>query len=634
VKISKTRKDVNNQEKSVLEYSDLKNSDHPYFQLYEHVSTPIVVLSATFTIEYLNRAAEDFYNVKRDKSIGKNCYDEFDCNLFEETGACPIPEVLRQGKSVDMRLSKHLGVANCYVRAFPIRGNRDEIISVVIEDFSRLTAATTHAIELESRFRKTVELAVDPIFVLGENFIIEFANSAAIAMLGEQLENIKGKDFREYLNDEKVIKFLEENYYRAGTYESICYYSERSVLFGKENLSIVEMCITKAIEGGDQVKIYVYLHDITEEKKLQNNLMQTNEFLSNLINRSVDGIIAVDMKGNIIIFNESAEKLFGYTAEEAKENVHITKIYRPGFAKEIMRMLRSEDYGGVGKMETIEAIAVNKDGEEIPCNLSAAIIYDKDGKEVASVGIFSDLRERKLMQRELEETHMKLLQSEKMSSLGKLAAGIAHEINNPLGGIMIFANMMLEEMEENEERSDDLKRIVSEATRCKNIVKGLLEFSRQTDSKMELNDLNRLLEQGMALLENQSIFHNIKIVKDFDKALPLVNCDSARLSQVFINFILNAVDAMGKKGTFTIKTNYKKDKNTAVIEFTDTGCGIPEEIINKIFDPFFTTKEVGEGTGLGLSMSYGIIKDHGGTIDIRSKVGEGTTFIIELPVGE
>lgn len=634
MKISKIHKSSGSQEKNVLQCSDFKNTNHPYFQLYEHVSTPIVVLSASFKIEYLNRAAEEFYNVKREKKIGKSCYDEFDCNLFEVTGACPIPEVLRKGKSLDMRVSRHLGAANCYVRAFPIRGDKEEIISIVIEDFSKLTTATTHAIELESRFRKTVELAVDAIFVLGEDFIIEFANSAAVGMIGIQLENIKGSDFRKYLYDDKVIKFLEENYYREGSYESVCYYSERSVLFGKENFSIVEMCITKAVEGGDQVKIYVYLHDITEEKKLQNNLMQTNEFLSNLINRSVDGIIAVDMKGNIIIFNESAEKLFGYTTEEAKADVHITKIYRSGFAKEIMRMLRSEDYGGVGKMEAIEAIAINKDGEEIPFNLSATIIYDKDGKEVASVGIFSDLRERKLMQSELEETQMKLLQSEKMSSLGKLAAGIAHEINNPLGGIMIFANMMLEELNEEDERGDDLKRIVSEATRCKNIVKGLLEFSRQTDSEMELNDINRLLEQGMALLENQSIFHNIKIVKDFDKTLPLVKCDSARLSQVFINFILNAVDAMGKRGTFSIKTNYDKDKNMAVIAFADTGCGIPEEIINKIFDPFFTTKEVGKGTGLGLSMSYGIIKDHGGTINIQSRVGEGTTFIIELPIGE
>ncbi len=621
-------------EKGVQENDKTDDHKYPYFQLYEHVSTPIVVISADYRIEYLNNAAEEFYNLKRDQSIGKKCVVEFKCEHAGVPGACPIPEVLRENRSLDMRLSNHFGISNCYVRAFPIRGDDGTIQSIVVEDFSKLTTVTAQAIELESRFRKTIELAVDAIFVLGENFNVEFANSAATVMIADSIENIEGTDFREFINDQRVIEFLKDAYHREGSYESLCYYSDRSVVFGKENQYLVEMCITKAIEGGDQKKLYVYLHDITEEKKLQNSLMQTNEFLENLIDSSVDGIIAVDMKGNIIIFNKSAEELFGYTGREAIENVHITQIYRPGFAREIMRMLRSPGYGGVGKMGAIEAIALKKDGEEIPCNLTAAIVYDRYGKEIASVGIFSDLRERKRMQRELEETQMQLLQSEKMSSLGKLAAGIAHEINNPLGGIMIFANMILEDLSEDDDKRDDLKRIVSEATRCKNIVKGLLEFSRQTDSTMELTDINRLIEQGMSLLENQAIFHNIKIIKTLDTELPLVKCDSARLSQVFINIILNAVDAMGEKGTFTIETHYEKDKNIAEITFTDTGCGIPEDIINKIFDPFFTTKDIGKGTGLGLSMSYGIVKDHGGTINIQSTVGEGTKFIIELPVGD
>src|SRR4030042_6478843 len=236
------------------------------------------------------------------------------------------------------------------------------------------------------------------------------------------------------------------------------------------------------------------------------------------------------------------------------------------------------------------------------------------------------------MQRELEETQLKPLQSEKMSSLRKLAAGIAHEINNPLGGIMIFANLLIEELDKSDPTCEDLKKIIFEAARCKNIVKGLLDFSRQTDSKMSVNDLNKIIAQTMMILENQAIFHNIKVIKDYDTVLPLVKCDRMRISQVFLNIILNAADAMGQKGEFIIRTRYNKDKETAAIEFTDTGCGIPDEIQNKIFDPFFTTKEVGKGTGLGLSMSYGIIKDHNGTINVKSKIGEGTTFIIELPI--
>ncbi len=486
-----------------------------------------------------------------------------------------------------------------------------------------------------SHFRRIVELSSEAIFVLNKDFVVEYANSSAVIMIGEKLDDIIGTDFREYLRHQKdVINFLEQQYIDEVTSNRISCYSKEIVEFGKRVQNVVEICMSKAMEGDKEVKTYVYVKAITEEKKLQEELKQANEFLTNLIQHSADGIIAADMKGKIIIYNESAEKLLGYTADEALENVHITQIYKPGVAKDVMKAMRSNNYGIVGKMAAKEWIAINKYGEEIPCRISAALIYDRDGNEVASVGIFSDLRERKRMEKELYETHLKLVQSEKMSSLGKLAAGIAHEINNPLGGIIMFSEMILEEMSQKDENRDDIKRIVSEAVRCKNIVKGLLEFSRQTDYSMTLVDVNRLLEQGMLLLENQALFHNIKIIRDMDQSLPLVKCDSARLSQVFINITLNAVDAMGKRGTFTIRTKYKEKSKKIEIVFTDTGCGIQEEIMPRIFDPFFTTKDVGKGTGLGLSVSYGIIKDHGGIIDIRSKLGEGTTFIIKLPTGE
>jgi signal transduction histidine kinase len=300
-------------------------------------------------------------------------------------------------------------------------------------------------------------------------------------------------------------------------------------------------------------------------------------------------------------------------------------------AKEVMRRLRSPEYGGVGKLTPTQFNILNKKGEEIPIQLSATLIYDEAGRETASVGIFTDLRPRLWMERKLEETHVQLVSSEKMASLGKLAAGIAHEINNPLGGILIYSSLMMEDLLAEDPKRQDLARIVQEAGRCKEIVKSLLEFARQTEPKMEPTDINRAITEGLFFLENQALFLNIQILKRLDPVLPLIVGNAGQLKQVFMNIIVNAAEAMHGNGVLTITTSYASDRKMVLVEFTDTGEGIPEENLKRIFDPFFTTKDVGKGTGLGLATSYGIIESHEGRIGVKSKVGEGTTFAIELP---
>jgi signal transduction histidine kinase len=236
------------------------------------------------------------------------------------------------------------------------------------------------------------------------------------------------------------------------------------------------------------------------------------------------------------------------------------------------------------------------------------------------------------MEKKLQETHVQLVSSEKMASLGKLAAGIAHEINNPLGGILIYSSLMMEDLPEEDSRRQDLSRIVQEAGRCKDIVKSLLEFARQTGPKMEPTDINRAITDGLFFLENQALFHNIKIIKRLDPFLPFVRGHAGQLKQVFMNIIVNAAEAMHGSGMLTIATSQSPNEKTVFVEFTDTGEGIPKENLTRIFDPFFTTKDVGKGTGLGLATSYGIVQGHGGNIRVKSKVGEGTTFAIELPI--
>ena len=212
-----------------------------------------------------------------------------------------------------------------------------------------------------------------------------------------------------------------------------------------------------------------------------------------------------------------------------------------------------------------------------------------------------------------------------------MASGIAHEINNPLTGILTYSSMLLEDFR-NTEFEEDLQTIVDETMRCRKIVKGVLDFARETKLEKEKGNVNDALRQALSLLERHYNFHNIEIVLDLKDNLPEIMLDLNLIRSVFNNLAVNAADAMPQGGKLMVSTRFSAKTQLIKIEFTDTGVGIPPENIPKIFDPFFTTKDPGKGTGLGMSVTYGIIKRHNGTIDITSEVGKGTTVTIELPL--
>ena len=386
------------------------------------------------------------------------------------------------------------------------------------------------------------------------------------------------------------------------------------------------------IYSGENIEAFASMDfDIPTRGGLEEKLQRTNAFLRNLIFSAVDGVIASNKKGRILIFNEAATKVFGYTIDEALNNVNVRDIYPGNNAFKVMQNLRSEDYGGKGKLSSYQVDVVSKYGEIIPISLNAAIVYE-NGEEAATIGFFHDLRDQIRMKAELEKTQLQLLQSEKMASLGKLAAGVAHQLNNPLGGITLFAKLILEEYNLEDGAKEDLNRILKDADRCRDTVRELLEFTRQTRHLMRPNDVNRALTRTLFLLESQTLFQNIEIVKDLDASLPPVYGDIQQLNHLFMNIILNAAQAMEGKGKLTIKSRLLSDMDRVVIEISDTGPGIPEDILPHIFEPFFTTKEEGKGTGLGLSLAYRIVENHGGRIHAESKPDQGTKFLIELPL--
>ena len=225
--------------------------------------------------------------------------------------------------------------------------------------------------------------------------------------------------------------------------------------------------------------------------------------------------------------------------------------------------------------------------------------------------------------------HQQVSRAEKLASIGRLAAGVAHEINNPLTGVLTFAHLFHDKPNMDEQDREDLDLIIHETTRAADIVRGLLDFARERPPLMEPLDLNDVVHRTVRLIANQQKFEHIAIDEILQEDLPAVQGDMNQLQQVFLNLSLNACAAMPQGGTLTIGTSVDDDQ--VIVKVHDTGCGIKEELLDRIFEPFFTTQEVGKGTGLGLSVTYGLVEQHGGKLEVQSKEGEGSTFTIFFP---
>ena len=382
-------------------------------------------------------------------------------------------------------------------------------------------------------------------------------------------------------------------------------------------------------EDGEVDYIIESIRDVSRVKNLERMYSGIRELIDRVVQTSVSAIIAADRRGRIIMMNKAAEALFGYSAYYT-ENISVESFYPPGVAREIMNKLRDERLGGRGKLPITRVNIRHRDGTEIPVEMTAVIIYE-DSMETATAGIFNDLRDRLEVEQQLKDAHAQLIQSEKLASLGRLAAGVAHEINNPLTSILLYAGMMQEKLEEESPFRQNVAYILEDTERCKEIVKNLLAYSRQSSPARGYLKINDIIDNSLRLIRDQKLFLHIKLVEERWPQPLLVNVDKNQLCQVLINLIINAIDAMNGSGVLTLRTYEDRVKGMVYLEVSDTGSGIPQENLTKIFDPFFSTKELGKGTGLGLSMAYGMMEENSGRIFVKSTGLSGTTFSLELP---
>ena len=265
------------------------------------------------------------------------------------------------------------------------------------------------------------------------------------------------------------------------------------------------------------------------------------------------------------------------------------------------------------------------DGSEMNSLISGSLDNDPEHMESTFHFLVKDIEQKKIIENQMA-------QADKLASIGQLSAGIAHGINNPLGIILGYTQLLMRDEDATTERYADLKIIEKHVKNCKLVVEDLLNFARSSTTEKEAIKIHEAVDEVLNFIEHHSEMHNIEIRKDYDKNIPLLLLDDKKIKQVFMNLIMNAKDAIGKSGIISLSTKYDRSKGQVAIKIADTGHGIEKKNLSRIFDPFFTTKPTGEGTGLGLSVSYGIVKNHSGNIFVESKPGKGTTFTVVFTV--
>jgi len=354
-----------------------------------------------------------------------------------------------------------------------------------------------------------------------------------------------------------------------------------------------------------------------EKLKAQEELRFLQEYSHHIIESAAEGIITCDQNYHLTSFSPAAEKLLSYRSEKILGSPLDKFFENPEDFIRLNNLIKENDYA-----MNFETTLAGRNGKIIPVILSFSRLKGHKGKTMGLVGVIRDLRE-------IKELHAQLVQSGKLAAIGQLAAGVAHEINNPLAIVSGHMQLLLSEIDDPETKSV-LQSVNSELNRCKDITQGLLSFSRESKTKkFEELDLNECIKTAFFLLKHKLALSNIKLIMRLGKNIPKVRGNFNQLQQVFINLVFNAIDAMAKGGNLCLRTSSTKG-DFVKITITDTGIGIANEDVPRIFEPFYTTKEPGRGVGLGLSISYGIIKDHAGEIGVESQKGK-TTFTITLP---
>ncbi len=586
----------------------------------------IYIVNDDYTVEYMNKFMKNLFG----DGVGKKCYEVL-AESKKPCSWCNNDDIFDKNKTHHSEVYVKSVDKIFSLSEMPVT-NQDRTKSK-LSIYRDITHAKRQEEKLKSSqasYQRLFTHVGCGVFISSKKGRFLDVNPTLLKMLGYQNKDeflsldlakdvyLKPEDRREYRQIiEKTGKVID--------YE---------VRWRRRDGNILHLLLTSNVRYDTDGEILGYegiVVDQTQRKKQENEIKKAHDFLDKIISCSPNAIMAIDSKGIIKLWNQGAEDVFGVESSQVVEKMTIQQIFSKKVAKKVNETIRGGKFGGEGKLSSYPLNFTKDNGEFLEGNLSANILYDEKGEELATVALFVDLKERLHTERELSSARQHLLQSEKLAAMGRLTSQIAHEMNNPLFGIMNTLELMKTEISPENKRRRLLDMSLSEIVRLADMLKKMLSFSKPDQDKRLKIDINVVIDELMLLYEKRFRESSIKVTLDLVDDPGVVLASKDQLRQVFINLFSNAMYAMPEGGSLEIST--KVTSRTLYITVKDTGTGIKPAHIKKIFDSFFTTKtESVQGVGLGLSVCYGFIQDHDGDIVVESEYGKWTRFVVTLPV--
>ena len=611
----------------------LRAEEEHFRVLIENSMDAISILNADGTVRYESPSAERILGYKPDEMIGKgilelihpddvrSVMESLDETIYDAVSHPVTLTVRFLHKDGSWRTVE--GIGNNLLDDPKVNG-----IVVNYRDITERRQAEEALRESEDRLRDLFDNASDMIQSVSSSGEYIYVNRKWFETLGYSEEEVKSLTLFDILRADQVPHCTEllERIRGGEMIQSI-----ETVFMTKDGREVhVEGNVNGRFRDGTFVATRGIFRDVTERKQAEEALQESEMRLKALVDHAPDSITVYDLQGNILDCNRKGEEMLGYSREEmVGKNMFEVGVLPEDYAPKAKRALERKSEG----MERLpfEFDLIRKDGVRI--TIEATTITVERGSDLEVICISRDVTERKKAEEEKRRMAQQLQLTDRLAAVGELAAGVAHELNNPLCAVRAYAEFLKSRQGLDEAARNDAETIHKEALRASAITGNLLSFASRHQPNRSMISINEAIEKGLELCKPGLEANSIQVVTQLDPHIPRTMADFFQMEQVVFNIISNAEHAMAEahgKGRLSLRT--QTTDTTIQMTISDNGPGISEENLDRIFDPFFTTKEVGQGTGLGLSICFGIVQEHGGNIHAKSVLGEGTTVVVELPI--